>query len=54
MQRVIWRDKQLVPSITGQQPHKAPVYRRELPVTEFALPLRRTCRPSATGWRSAA
>jgi hypothetical protein len=25
--------------------------RRELPVTEFILPLRRTCRPPATGWQ---
>jgi hypothetical protein len=28
--------------------------RYELPVTEFALPLRRTCRPPAVGWQLAA
>ena len=27
MQRVIWRGKQLVPSITGRQPYEVPVYR---------------------------
>jgi hypothetical protein len=27
MQRVIWRGKQVVPSITGRQPYEVPVYR---------------------------
>jgi hypothetical protein len=27
IQRVIWRDKQLVPSIIGQQSYEVPVYR---------------------------
>jgi hypothetical protein len=27
MQRVIWRGKQMVPSITGRQPYEVPVYR---------------------------
>lgn len=27
MQRVIWRGKQLMPSITGRQPYEVPVYR---------------------------
>jgi hypothetical protein len=27
MQRVIWRDKQVVLSITGRQPYEVPVYR---------------------------
>jgi hypothetical protein len=27
MQRVIWRGKQVVPSITGRQPYEVPMYR---------------------------
>lgn len=27
IQRVIWRGKQVVPSITGRQPYEVPVYR---------------------------
>jgi hypothetical protein len=36
------------------QPTEHAALRHELPVTEFAVPLRRTCRPPAVRWQLAA